>query len=98
MRTLFAVLKSVLFIALFVILLGFAVKNSDPIVVRYFLGFEWQAPLVFILLVFFAAGVGIGAVASLGIVVRQKRMILRLKRDLRSSTRVTTASMLGQPA
>jgi putative membrane protein len=98
MRTLFAVIKSVLFIALFVILLGFAVKNSDPIVVRYFLGFEWQAPLVFILLVFFAAGVGIGAVASLGIVVRQKRMILRLKRDLRSSTRVTTASMLGQPA
>jgi len=98
MRTLFAVIKSVLFIALFVILLGFAVKNSDPIVVRYFLGFEWQAPLVFILLVFFAAGVGIGAVASLGIVVRQKRTILRLKRDLRSSTRVTTASMLGQPA
>ena len=93
-----AVLKSVLFIALFVILLGFAVKNSDPIVVRYFLGFEWQAPLVFILLVFFAAGVGIGAVASLGMVVRQKRTILRLKRDLRSSTRVTTASMLGQPA
>jgi len=98
MRILFAVIKSVLFIALFVILLGFAVKNSDPIVVRYFLGFEWQAPLVFILLVFFAAGVGIGAVASLGIVVRQKRKILRLKRDLRSSTRVTTASMLGQPA
>jgi len=84
MRTLFAVIKSVLFIALFVILLGFAVKNSDPIVVRYFLGFEWQAPLVFILLVFFAAGVGIGSVASLGIVVRQKRTILRLKRDLRS--------------
>ena len=98
MRILFAVIKSVLFIALFVILLGFAVKNSDPMAVRYFLGFEWQAPLVFILLVFFAAGVGIGAVASLGIVVRQKRMILRLKRDLRSSTRVTTASMLGQPA
>ena len=98
MRILFAVIKSVLFIALFVILLGFAVKNSDPIVVRYFLGFEWQAPLVFILLVFFAAGVGIGAVASLGIVVRQKRTILRLKRDLRSSTRVTTAPMVGEPA
>ena len=98
MRTLFAVLKSVLFIALFVILLGFAVKNSDPIVVRYFLGFEWQAPLVFILLVFFAAGVGIGAVASLGMVVRQKRTILRLKRDLRSLTRVTTAPMVGEPA
>ena len=32
--------------ALFLLLLGFAVKNTDGRRVRYFLGLEWQAPLV----------------------------------------------------
>ena len=41
----------------FLLLLGFAVKNIDSVTVRYFLGLEWQAPLAFVLLVFFAAGV-----------------------------------------
>ena len=39
-------------IVLFLILLGFAVKNDQPVVLRYFLGYEWQASLVVILLLF----------------------------------------------
>jgi uncharacterized integral membrane protein len=38
---------------LFLLLLGFAVKNTDLTVVRYYLGIEWRAPLVFVLLVTF---------------------------------------------
>jgi putative membrane protein len=80
MRILLLLLKT----AVFVLLLGFAFKNADSVVVRYFLGLEWQAPLVFVLLVFFAMGVAVGVLASLGIIVRQRREILGLKRELRA--------------
>ncbi|MFN0317759.1 MAG: lipopolysaccharide assembly LapA domain-containing protein [Burkholderiales bacterium] len=42
---------------LFFLLVAFALRNSDPITVRFFLGREWQAPLALVLLVFFCAGV-----------------------------------------
>jgi putative membrane protein len=83
MRILFLLLKTVVFL----LLLGFAFKNSDSVVVRYFLGLEWQAPLVLVLLVFFGIGVASGVMASLGIIVRQRREILSLKREVRSHTR-----------
>lgn len=57
---------------LFLLLLGFAVKNTAPVVVRYYLGHEWQAPLVFVLLVTFALGVAVGILASLSRVSRPR--------------------------
>ena len=71
----------------FVVVLSFAVKNSDPVTVRYYLGAEWQAPLVFVLLVAFCAGAAFGVLACLGQLFRQRREIGRLKR----------ASTDGQP-
>ena len=38
-------------LVLFVVLLGFAIKNTDPVSVHYFLGWEWRAPLALVLLV-----------------------------------------------
>jgi uncharacterized integral membrane protein len=58
---------------LFLLLLGFAVKNTAPVVVRYYLGHEWQAPLVFVLLVTFALGVAVGILASLSRVSRPRK-------------------------
>ena len=87
MRFFYLLLK----IAAFVLLLGFAAKNTDNVTVRYFLGLEWQAPLVFALLVFFGLGIGCGAVSSLAIIGRQRREILGLKRELRSRARALTA-------
>ena len=69
--------------ALFLMLLGFAVKNDQPVVLRYFFGYEWQASLVVVLLLFFAVGVGTGILAVLGNVFRQRREISVLKRELR---------------
>ena len=40
---------------LFLLALGFAVKNSDTVVVHYYLGYQWQASLVLVMLVFFVA-------------------------------------------
>jgi uncharacterized integral membrane protein len=61
------------------------------VTVRYFLGFEWQAPLVLVLLVFFGLGVAGGLATSAGIIARQRRQILDLKRQLRSVVRAPGA-------
>jgi putative membrane protein len=63
-----------------VILVWFAVKNSQLIEVNGLPGQVWQAPLVFVLLVVFVAGVVIGLLAWIPTVVRQRREVTRLRR------------------
>jgi putative membrane protein len=70
-------------IILFLLLLSFAVKNTETAVLRYYFGYEWPAPLVLILLVFFCAGAAVGIIASLSYIFRQRREMLSLKRELR---------------
>lgn len=70
-------------IALFVLLLGFAVRNSEIVTLRYYLGYEWQAPLVLVILLCFAIGAAVGVVASLGFLFRQRRELNALKKELR---------------
>ncbi|MBI4206119.1 MAG: LapA family protein [Betaproteobacteria bacterium] len=69
--------------ALFVLILSFAVKNTETVSVRYYLGQEWQAPLVLVLLTFFCLGVAVGIIASLTHLFRQRREIAALRRELR---------------
>ena len=88
-RILFKLLMTIVFL----LLLGFALKNTENVALRYFLGFEWQAPLVFMLLIFFALGVASGAMASLAIIMRQRREILGLKRELRKHARAPAVPM-----
>ncbi len=67
-------------LALFVLLVAFAAKNTDPVALRFYFGLAWQAPLVALLLVFFAAGALLGLAAALGTFLAQRREIARLKR------------------
>jgi uncharacterized integral membrane protein len=69
-------------IALFALVLTFAVKNTDAVSVRYFLGNEWRAPLIFVMLVAFCAGAAFGVLSMLGQIFRQRREIGVLKREL----------------
>ena len=69
-------------IVLFAVALTFAVKNTDPVAVRYFLGQEWRAPLIFVLLVFFCMGAALGLLAALVQIMRQRREISQLKHEL----------------
>jgi putative membrane protein len=62
------------------ILIWFALKNSQQIEVFGFPGQSWQAPLVFVLLMAFIAGVVIGLLAWVPTLVRQRREIARLRR------------------
>lgn len=74
-------------LALFLLVLSFAVKNTEIVTVRYYLGYEWQAPLVLVLLVVFCLGAAVGVAAGLGGLLRRQREISALRRELRSQER-----------
>jgi putative membrane protein len=82
----------VLWLVVFLFLLAFAAKNLDPVTVRFYLDHDWQAPLVVVLLGFFAVGVMLGVLAMVGTLLRQRREISRLKRDARRQQRGETES------
>jgi uncharacterized integral membrane protein len=67
---------------LFVIFLGLAIKNSSDIELRFFFDASWQAPLFLVVLSSVAAGVVLGLLALLPQVIRQRRRIGSLQRQL----------------
>lgn len=71
-------------ILLFLLALGFAIKNSEIVTLHYYLGYQWQAPMVVVVLTVFCTGAGVGIAATLGFAFRQRREILRLRRELRN--------------
>ena len=71
-------------VVLFVALLGLAMKNDQPVTLSYFFGLEWQSYLVIVLLIFFSAGVVVGVLAMLTKVLRLRREVSVLKRDIRA--------------
>jgi uncharacterized integral membrane protein len=64
----------------FIVLLGFAIRNDAPVTVNFFLNMHWQAPLVLVMLLMFAAGTVIGVTAMLSTLVSQRREIGRLRK------------------
>jgi len=66
--------------AIVLVLVWFAVKNAQPVTLHGLPDQTWQAPLVFVLLVVFVAGVVIGLLAWLPTVVRQRRELSRLRK------------------
>ena len=76
---------------LFVLVLTFAIRNTEMVTVRYFLGWEWQSPLIVVLLIVFCAGIALGLAAGLGPMFRQRREIAALNRKLRDAAPRETA-------
>lgn len=73
-------------IVLFVVLLGFAMSNTEHAVLNFFgTDLQWRAPLVLFLLVFFAAGALIGVLSAVPPMLRQRREIARLRREVRDA-------------
>lgn len=87
-------------IALFILLLAFAARNTETATLRFYFDLAWQAPLVVLLLAFFAAGALLGLLAALGAVLRQRREVSRLRRELRARARPgdTTPTLPPPPA
>jgi uncharacterized integral membrane protein len=82
-------------LALFILLLAFAAKNTDPVALRFYFGLAWQAPLVALLLAFFAAGTLLGLLAMLGSYFSQRREIARLEKRIQRQE--SNARLTGQP-
>ena len=68
--------------ALFLLFCAFALRNTDPVDVHFFLDAAWQAPLAIILLVSFAAGVASGILFLFASLLGRRRELARLKREL----------------
>ncbi len=66
---------------IFSFLLLFAVRNTQPTMLRFVLDYVWEAPLVIILLAFFSGGAILGVLSLVGVIYRQRREIARLKRQ-----------------
>lgn len=65
---------------IFLFLLAFALKNTEPVSVSFFFDTSWQAPLIIVVLAFFAVGAALGVLALLGKIFVLRREISRLKR------------------
>ncbi|MFC7421690.1 lipopolysaccharide assembly LapA domain-containing protein [Iodobacter arcticus] len=63
--------------------------NAEPVVLKFFLGYFWQAPLALLLLVFFVIGAVFGLLAAFSKIIRLRREVVSLKKELR--TKQTTA-------
>jgi len=68
----------------FILLLGFALKNVEPVALHYYLGYAWQAPLSLMLLITCFFGIVVGVVACVPSMIRQRRELLALKRELKA--------------
>jgi lipopolysaccharide assembly protein A len=78
-------------IALFLLALGFALTNTTNIDLHFFgVDTPWRAPLVIFLLLFFAAGAVMGLLAVVPTLFRQRRLIGRLKKDLKLGAKPQT--------
>jgi len=80
-----------------VVLVWFAVKNAQVVTIYGLPDQQWQAPLVFILLIVFVAGMVIGLLAWVPTVVRQRREIGRLKKAATVPVPSTGAVVPSEP-
>ena len=80
-----------------VILVWFAVKNAQDVTIKGLPGQSWDAPLVFVLLTVFVAGVVIGLLAWVPTVVRQRREIGRLRRSAQGPASAIPTPQEGEP-
>jgi putative membrane protein len=80
---LFKYLLRTLWVLLFVAIFMFARRNDDLVTLRFIPGLAWEAPLVLVVLSSFILGALLGILACLSRWVRQRREILRLRRELR---------------
>ena len=73
-------------ILIFVILLSFALQNTDIVTLNTFLGYHWQAPLIFIMLTCFVVGAVFGVLASLPYMIKLRRELIITRKELKNKT------------
>lgn len=73
----------ILRLVVFVVVLLFALKNTEPVKVSFFADYAINnAPLIVVMLVAFLLGLLLGLLLMILHVMRKKREIMKLKRDI----------------
>jgi uncharacterized integral membrane protein len=70
MRVLIWLLRAFIFFALF----AFALNNQQMVIVHWFFGIDWSAPLVIVVLIAFGTGCAVGVLGMLPMWWRQRRV------------------------
>ena len=76
MKLILTVIKLILFL----LVLTFAVKNTEMVAMRWYMDMEWRAPMVFVVLGACAIGVVMGLLMTVGACVRTRLELGRLRR------------------
>ena len=92
MRLIFRVVAALVFLVFF----GFALKNTQEVVLSFFLGYETRGPLVILLLAFFAAGAVLGVLAMMPMLFRHRRDLTRHKKLLSTLEKEQEAQALAR--
>jgi len=86
-------------IALFLVLLLFAMSNTELVTLRLWgANLAWREPLVLFLLAFFASGAALGLLAIVPTLFRQRREIGRLRRTIDSMQSSESTGALQSPS
>ena len=72
-------------VAVFLALLLLSLQNTDTATLKIFNLVTLQAPLIFLILIAFAAGAAAGLLAGLFRSVRLKRQLSRLRKEVRAA-------------
>jgi putative membrane protein len=80
---------------LVILLAGFFIKNADPVNIRFYLGYEWTAPLALIMLLFFVMGVVMGLLVLFGSIFRLRRELAVFRRAQSRGLESDTTPVLG---
>ena len=70
-------------ILVFLVLFAFALKNTNPVTLRFYGIADLELPLAVLLLLVFVAGVATGIAVGMPSRYRQRREILSLRKDAR---------------
>ncbi len=92
MKLLFRLIAAFVFIVFF----GFALKNTQEVILSFFLGYEIRGPLVILLLAFFAAGAVLGVLAMLPMLFRHRRELTRHKKQITTLQQEQEAQVLAR--
>jgi len=86
-------------IALFLVLLLFAMSNTELVTLRLWgANLAWREPLVLFLLAFFASGTALGLLALVPTLFRQRREIGRLRRTIDSMQSSESTGVIQSPS
>lgn len=77
MRIIYKILSATLFI----LLMGFALKNAYPVTLFYYLELSWQAPLSLILFIALLIGIVAGLVSITPTLIKQRRELNKLRKQ-----------------